>query len=280
MSSLRALPRPLPGASDPLGGGDYLPCASSPDGMTKGDRVKPRKGRVLRLGDGVLTLAPYWRCQPPQAPGPLLGLLGVETLGDPACTSRLPAAVGRRCAEGWLRSPCPPPPPPLRGCLLAALLCFRPLPRVDAPALESIVLPLWPPLPRPISNRWRRRGVWGRRKSRGGGAGRPLLGSRSGSRVARKGGGGRDPLAVIPLLPTCLPCGTSIGTRSRPRGPPATRASGPCPAPSGCLVHGPQVKVVTARSGSPIHSAAGASHACLWPWRPAPPAVASACLAA
>ena len=64
------------------------------------------------------------------------------------------------------------------------------------------------------------------------------------------------------------------------RGPPPTRASCPCPAPSGCLVPGPPAKGVTARSGSPTHSAAGASHACLWPRRPAPPTAASACLVA
>ena len=46
----------------------------------------------------------------PATPQPRLGLLGVESPGDPACTGRLPAAVGRRFAEGWLGSPHPPPP--------------------------------------------------------------------------------------------------------------------------------------------------------------------------
>ena len=157
MSSLLALPCPLPRASDPLGGADSLPFPSSPDGITAVDLVKPRAKRPRaaagrwRPDAGALLAVPA-----PAAPRPLLGLLGVESPGDPACTGCLPTAVGRRCAEGWLRSPCPPPP--LRGCLLAALLCFRPLPGVDAPAPEVAALPLWPPLPRLVSDRWRRRG--------------------------------------------------------------------------------------------------------------------------
>ena len=51
-------------------------------------------------------------CAGPATPRPRLGLLGVESPGDLACTGRLPAAVGRRFVEGWLGSPCAPPPPP------------------------------------------------------------------------------------------------------------------------------------------------------------------------
>ena len=152
VSSLLALPCPLPGASDPLGGADSLPFPSSPSGITAVDLVKPRAkrpraaaGRWRPDADALLAVAA------PAAPRPLLGLLGVESPGDPACTGCLPAAVGRRCAEGWPRSPCPPPPLPLRGRLLAALPCFRPRPGVDAPALEAAALLLWPPLPRPAS---------------------------------------------------------------------------------------------------------------------------------
>ena len=38
------------------------------------------------------------------APRPLLGLLGMESPGDPACTGRLPVAVGQWFAEDWLGS--------------------------------------------------------------------------------------------------------------------------------------------------------------------------------
>ena len=82
-------------------------------------------------------------CGGPAVPRPLLGLLGAEGHGDPACTGRLAAAVGRRCAEGWLQ---PPPPPP---------------PGMGPPALEAAVMPLLPPRPRPVPFRWRRRGGGG-----------------------------------------------------------------------------------------------------------------------
>ena len=104
---------PLARVSDPLGGADALPFPSSPGGITAADLVKPRAKRPRaaagrwRSGAGALRAVPA-----PAAPRPLLGLLGVESPGDPACTGRLPAAVGRRCAEGWLKSPCPPPPLP------------------------------------------------------------------------------------------------------------------------------------------------------------------------
>ena len=87
-----------------------------------------------RLGDDVLVLVLCLLCCPLR-PRPHLGLLGVETPGDPACTGRLPAAVGQRSAEGWLGSP----PPPLRGCRLAAPLCLPPPPPpgVEAPLLVA-----------------------------------------------------------------------------------------------------------------------------------------------
>ena len=111
VSSLLARQCPLPGVSTPLGGVGSLPVPSSPDGITAVDLVKPRVKRPRaaagrwRPGAGALLAVPA-----PAAPRPLLGLLGVESPGDPACTRRLPVAVGRWCAEGWLRSPCPPPP--------------------------------------------------------------------------------------------------------------------------------------------------------------------------
>ena len=295
VSSLWALPCPLPGVSDPLGGAGALPfpwrhhsCRSgeaqseksaccgwamaswcwcprqglrclrygpfrapcpgspilsgaqalspSPGGITAADLVKPRakspRAAVGRWhpGAGALLAMPA-----PAAPQPLLGLPGVESTGDPACTGRLPAAVGRRCAEGWLKSPLPPPPP-LRGCRLAALLRLCPVPRVGAPILVAAVLPLWPPLPLPAPGRRRRWGGWGRgplprlpgtgeesrERKRGGrssapaqGAGWPLVG----------GGGGRDPSAVIPPLRPWLPCGASAG--AGPRSPARWRSC--CP---------------------------------------------------
>ena len=54
-------------------------------------------------------------CAGPGTPRPRKGLLRVESPGDPACTRRLPMAIGRRIAEGCLRSPCPPAPPPSLG---------------------------------------------------------------------------------------------------------------------------------------------------------------------
>ena len=114
VSLLWALPCPLPGFSDPLGGADALPFPSSPDGITAVDLVKPRAKRP-RVAAG--RWRPWARAllalPAPAAPRPLLGLLGVESPGDPACTGHLPAAVGRRCAEGWLKPP--PPPPSLAG---------------------------------------------------------------------------------------------------------------------------------------------------------------------
>ena len=111
VSSLWALPCPLPGVSDPLTGTDTLPFPSSP-GITAADLVKPSAKRPRaaawrwRPGAGALLAVPA-----PAAPRPCLSLLGVESPGDPACTGRLPAALGRRCAEGWLESPYPPPNP-------------------------------------------------------------------------------------------------------------------------------------------------------------------------
>ena len=148
MSSLLARLCPLPGVSAPLGGVGSLPVPSSPDGTTAVDLVKPRAKRPRatagrwRLGAGALlaVLAPV-------APRPRLGLLGVESPSDPACNGCLPAAMGRRCAEGWLRSPCPAPPP-LQGCPLAALLCFRSLPEVGVPVDAVVAAPpsagAWP----------------------------------------------------------------------------------------------------------------------------------------
>ena len=62
---------------------------------------------MLLLGGDVLGLAPCLPCWPPR---PRLGLLGVESPGDPACIGRLPTAMGRRFAESELGSACPPPP--------------------------------------------------------------------------------------------------------------------------------------------------------------------------
>ena len=45
VSSLWALPCPLPGVSDPLGGADALPFPSSPGDVTAADLVKPRAKR-------------------------------------------------------------------------------------------------------------------------------------------------------------------------------------------------------------------------------------------
>ena len=127
-----------------------------------------------------------------------LGLLGVESPGDPACTSRLPAAVGQRFAEGWLGSLCPPPAP-LRGCRLAAPPVPLTPPGVGVPFLAPAVTPLWATHPQPAPG-WQRGGwgvgvaavpSWAGGRKAEGGAAVPLLGSRS-------GGGGQDPLPVTP----------------------------------------------------------------------------------
>ena len=48
MSSLWALPCPLPGVSDPLGGADALPFPSSPGGVTVADLVNPKITETTR----------------------------------------------------------------------------------------------------------------------------------------------------------------------------------------------------------------------------------------
>ena len=53
VSSLLALPCPLPGASDPLGGVGSLPFPSSPDGITAVDLVKPRAPKVAETGQPI-----------------------------------------------------------------------------------------------------------------------------------------------------------------------------------------------------------------------------------
>ena len=55
VSSLWALPCPLPGVSDPLGGADALPCPSSPgDSKSCGNKTScgPEKGVVVKGGFG------------------------------------------------------------------------------------------------------------------------------------------------------------------------------------------------------------------------------------
>ena len=187
---------------DPFGGTDSLPFPSSPDGITAVDLVKPKAERPRAAAgrwrpDACALLA----VAAPAAPRPLLGLLGAESPGDPACTGRLPTALGRRCAEGWLRSPCPPPPLPcgaahwlpsyasgpsvgwtLRSSRRLRCRCGRPS-HGRCPTggrgegLGAGPLPLLP-------------GAGEESRGGGGRAERPLLGSRSGSRVAGKGGGG------------------------------------------------------------------------------------------
>ena len=111
---------------------------------------------MLRLGGDALGLAPCLPCWHPRPRKPRLGLLGVESPGDPACTGRLPAAMRRRFAEGWLGSPCPPPP--LQGCRLAAPLCRFPPPGVGVPLVVPAVTPLWAFHPLLVLDRWR--GGW------------------------------------------------------------------------------------------------------------------------
>ena len=160
VSSLWAFPCPFPGVSDPLGGADALPFPASPGGITAADMVKPRVKRTRaaagrwRPGAGALLAVPA-----PVAPRPLLGLLGVQSPGDSACTGRLPATVGWRCAGGWLKSPCPPPS--LAGLPTGCPPGLCPLPGVDAPILVAAAAPLWPPLPLPAPGRRRRRRVGG-----------------------------------------------------------------------------------------------------------------------
>ena len=55
---------------------------------------------MLWLGGDVLGLAPCSPLWPPATLRLSLGLLGVESPGDPACTGCLPAAVVRQFAGG------------------------------------------------------------------------------------------------------------------------------------------------------------------------------------
>ena len=176
--SLWALPCPLPGVSDPLGGADVLPFPSSPGGIIAADLVKPRAKRPRaaagrwRPGAGALLAV-----LAPASPRPRLGLLGMESPGDPACTGRLPAAVGRRFAEGWLGSPCPPPPLPCGAAAARGLGAGS----AAAPSCNGGIKSVE-------------------------GAGRPLLGSRSVSGVSGGGGGagaGPRPLGPAPASKSC-----------------------------------------------------------------------------
>ena len=51
VSSLWALPCPLPRVSDPLGGVDALPCPSSCGGVTAADLVKPKAKRLRAVAE-------------------------------------------------------------------------------------------------------------------------------------------------------------------------------------------------------------------------------------
>ena len=90
-------------------------------------------------------------------------------------------------------------------------------------------------------------------------------------------GEGRNPLALTPPLRPWLPCGASVGIGLCPRGPAPMLASFPCPALTGCRTPRLRVTVPAARCGRPAHVVVAASHACLWPRRPAPLVTDSAC---
>ena len=165
MSSPWALPCPLPGVSDPLGGADALPSPSSPGGITAADLVKPRATRPRAagwLGDGVLVLMPCLLCRPLQPLAPL-GLAWGGEPWQPSLHRSLARGRGTAVCRGLAGVPLPPPPPPtLAGlptsCLPAPLHALG----VDAPLLLTAATPLWPPHPLPVPGRWRRRGGWGR----------------------------------------------------------------------------------------------------------------------
>ena len=72
---------------------------------------------------------------------------------------------------------------------------------------------------------------WNRGRKLGEGAGRPLLGSRSGSRVAGRGGGGRDPyqklLKQVSLFRSCMLCVQGSAQKQDVAGPPRRGTKNP-----------------------------------------------------
>ena len=86
-------PWPSPGASDPLGGVGALPCPSS-CGEVAFDAalVKPRAKKPREMAEHPVASA-FRALVFPATLQPRLGLLGVESFGDPVCTGRLPAPL-------------------------------------------------------------------------------------------------------------------------------------------------------------------------------------------
>ena len=163
VSSLLALPCPLPGVSHPLRGANALPCPSSRGDITVAALVKPRAKRP-RAAAGVLGLAPCSPRWPPPPRDPAWACWGWRALA----TQLAPVACLRLWNGGLPRAGwgTPAPPPPLlRGCRLAAPLCRPPPPPgVGVPLLVlnlvPAVTPSWAFCPLPVP-RQRGGGGWG-----------------------------------------------------------------------------------------------------------------------
>ena len=94
----------------------------------------------------------------------------------------------------------------------------------------------------------------------------------------KKGGGARSSGGDLPSA-SSVPCGILAGDGLYPLGPALMLTPFPRPALTGHRT--PRLPVAVAvpvvRPGHLALVAATASHACLWPWIPAPPTIASAC---
>ena len=108
MSSLLALPCPLPGASDPLRGADSLPFPSSPDGITAVNLVKPTAKRPKATGKRPVQ-AGLPGLSAPSKPKRGRGVAGAgKALGSGR--HRPAAARGAAVCRGLAEVPLPPPP--------------------------------------------------------------------------------------------------------------------------------------------------------------------------
>ena len=207
MSSLWALPCPLPRVSNPLRRADALPFPSSPGGITVADLVHEAQSEEAACRGWVMTFLCWCStcCAGPRDPPTPLGLVGGGEPWLPGLHQSLAHGRGTAVCRGLAGVPVPPPP--LRGCQLAALVCLCPPPpgwrlRYWCGGCDTVVVVPPSAGSRPAAagaagggGGWRVGAAavpsWIGGGKAGEGAEKPLLGSHSGSGVSG-GGGGRS----------------------------------------------------------------------------------------